>query len=296
MLPTEAEIKAAEDEADRLFKAAERANNYWRDWDFSNINDTPPWWSPATDSVWVLVRVWLGANLSPAEIAQILEAAANAVFDRFLERYERRRGKRLGNEDFVTQWLVRQRREFAEYADDELLPRVDEIVDSAPTTGLAVGENNPGLAGNQEHGPMSSGATAEPEPVRGAPPTADPPPAPTANAAPSAPPPAAVPVGPEPTAPPAGKKARKEQSAVVVDRTWLMKELEAVRTKRPGLKLTPASLASNSPQGCLHPNTWRKLLNRQPVRSDVPDHLFMFFKHFGRDLEVSEIPLKDKND
>src|SRR5262249_22137367 len=112
------------------------------DWDCLNPDDMSPWWGPAIDSVWVLVRVWfsrLGANLSPTEMAGILEDAANAVFD-FLRPYERRRGKRYGDEEFVAQWVERHREDSAKYAPFELRPRVDEITENARVAPLEMGK------------------------------------------------------------------------------------------------------------------------------------------------------------
>jgi hypothetical protein len=104
---------------------------------------------------------------------------------------------------------------------------------------------------------------------------------------------------PEPTvAPPIGKtgekgKARKKQTKAIVDRAWLIEKLQTVNAEgKVQLKLKPTPLARNSPARCLHAATWRKLLNGEPVRNDVAEHLIPFFKHFGISLKISDIPLK----
>jgi hypothetical protein len=59
------------------------------------------------------------------------------------------------------------------------------------------------------------------------------------------------------------------------------------------LTLTAAGLAAKckSVPGLPRKPTWDKLLARQPVRSDVPNHLLQFFKVFGH--PVKSIPVID---
>lgn len=102
------------------------------------------------------------------------------------------------------------------------------------------------------------------------------------------------PPAPEPETP-AGNKARKKRVLVIVDSTWLMKELENINDERrkkgrEELRLKPTPLAEKSPRGMLHKDTWWKLLNNGPVHPDVMQKLSAFFKQYGRPLTPPEIP------
>jgi hypothetical protein len=92
-----------------------------------------------------------------------------------------------------------------------------------------------------------------------------------------------------------GKKRIEPQAAVIVDLSWLMKELKDLNAKRKPqdqLELTASGLTDKSPPGAPRQQTWEKLLKGKPVRSDVPAHLIPFFKLYGRSLKTTDIPVK----
>jgi hypothetical protein len=94
-----------------------------------------------------------------------------------------------------------------------------------------------------------------------------------------------------------GKKAkvRKKPKAVVVGRDWLIPKLNEVAKKKGLSKVIPSELA-NLP-GSLAKDTWEKLLKEEPVRSDVPNRLFEFFKLNGfPNMKHTEIPVTHVNE
>jgi hypothetical protein len=89
-------------------------------------------------------------------------------------------------------------------------------------------------------------------------------------------------------------RARKDKRAkpprmpatVTVSVFRLKKKIAEVNeiAKKKGQKqltLTPGALAHKSPSGGPHRTSWRKLLEGEPIRRDVLDHLIAFFKLYG---------------
>jgi hypothetical protein len=92
-----------------------------------------------------------------------------------------------------------------------------------------------------------------------------------------------------------GKKTRKKpQATVIVDSAGLMRELKILNANRKtpqeplelnDLSKLAAQLAAESPAGGPNKKTWAKLLAREPVRSDVLQHLERYFEEHNHRLK-----------